>query len=153
MPEQSPLRRIALDGAWIAWYPDSSAVHFWDGTTLVSAPQETEDYAALAKATGYTGPRATWQMAVEHDLWHLWLAQMLHAPDIARTVPWCLAHQIVLPQWVMDGQEALTIAFARYVNTGYAGHELAALHLAGVDLARVREQAHSLRTGDYSAVH
>ncbi len=140
--------RLALNGAIVERYNDSTRIVFGDGATLTAAPQETQDYTALAHALGYgTGATATLQMCHEHDLMHLWLAQLLHAPDLSRTVPFALAHGTYgqLPVWAIDGQEALCLALQRYVNTGYAGHELAALHLAGVDLGEVRRHALALR--------
>lgn len=134
----APFRRISLYGqVLVELWPDSARLHFADGAELTSAPEDTDEYRALAKTLGYREDEgATLRLCWEHDLIHCWLALYLGASTVAFTVPWHLAHETMagFPGWALDGQEALTLAFQRYLHTGYAGHELAIFSLLGLSL-------------------
>jgi hypothetical protein len=69
-------RVFVFPGAEVEVSPDGRRVETrWpDGVTLVAVPHETAEYAARARALGYSGGDPAWEMCWQHEIAHHWLS-------------------------------------------------------------------------------
>lgn len=84
---------------------------FQDGSLVLARPNFTDEDRARARSLGYPG---VYEMTLEHDVLHSFLAQRRGLD--ASPVLWAVAHGEELPGEVAGREEALVLAFARYMN-------------------------------------
>ena len=149
MTASRPLRTIVLAGCrWELWSTDPmhTRVVFADGKTVSAVPHTSDEYRARAAALGH--PDAA-SMARAHDLYHAWIAQLLACGSGTPYSPTlrAVAEGREAPEWLAGGEEAMVLAFDRFVNEGVPSPELAALVMAGHELDALRERAQALLHG------
>ena len=121
------------------WHPpERSRVETWfpDGVMLPAEPQGDDDYRDRALSLGYESADA---MNREHDVLHSFLADKLGyrwSPCL-----WAAAHKQPIDREVGDHEEAMVLAFQRYMNTGVEDDRLQPLRDAGLDVQALREEA------------
>lgn len=88
------MRDIRLGQILVRIFDDTRTVTtvFPDGAALHASPEPNPEYEARATALGYTGPDRGWQMCVDHEIAHQWLAVTRHALPWSWTV-WDVAHR------------------------------------------------------------
>lgn len=134
---------------WI-WEPDAYLeTRFQDGTKVPAAPKPDDvEQAVTAIDLGYG--RRIWQMCREHELSHCLLADWLSKP--VSPVLWSVAHpghpdNASLAE--QHAEEALVLAWQRYLTTGEIRRELYGLEQETErTFAELRDEARRVMRGE-----
>lgn len=120
--------------------PGLTQTFFHDGTHVVAAPEENEEYRGKAARFGYGDDVAA--MSREHEVLHTFLAEALgygSSPTL-----WAVAHGQqggVAPVWEQEDEESCVLAFQSYLNGGPVSPELERFTQHGLDLKTLHQEA------------
>ena len=120
---------------------------FPDATMVKASPEGTESYRRRARACGYRGHLALWQLCRDHELSHSILAEARGLPF--SPVLWGVAHGELLSKEASDQEEWVTLSFQHWANTDdLDALEVLELHGWTLDeLARLKAQLKELTDG------
>lgn len=131
---------LLLGTVLVEVWPGHLRTTFADGTALDAAANTDPESVARAHALGYAGD--TWQLSRDHEIVHLWLAQLLGWP-VSPTL-WTAARPgrpgSAAPG-LREAEEVLVLAFQRWLRQGAWDDHLQPLVDAGFDLAALAGQA------------
>lgn len=140
-----PCGWVHTDGNW-------TETVFRDGTRVTAMPEEGEDYRLQAEDLGYSGEDAAANMSREHELLHTFLADRLRDGGASPTL-WAVAHEqtgMIAPVWEQEEEEALVLAFQRYMNGREPDDEIHRLEAQGISVSRLKQDALALLRGSDS---
>jgi hypothetical protein len=100
--------------------------HFPDGAEVPAQPNIDPARLQMAHDLGYGDDmRALWLMTVHHEILHTWIAVIQGYADSATL--WHVAHNVKPTPGLMGKEEALVLAFQKYLRSGVDGAALVPL--------------------------
>lgn len=135
----TPPRTIDFGGCSVLLWPLYLETRWPDGLMVPAAGNDDAESLALAAALGYD---STWELSKHHEISHTLLMTALGYPfsPVLRGVAIRLSggsKEAYLSPVLSAWEEALVLAFQRYVMRGTIATELGALLALGVDLANL----------------